>query len=126
MADNRKEQERAELHRTIWNIANDLRGSVDGWDFKQYVLGMLFYRYISENLSAYINDGEHATGDTVFDYATLADNEANQARDDLVKTKGFFILPSELFENVRKRAATDENLNETLESVFMNIESSAQ
>ena len=126
MVDNRKEQERAELHRTIWSIANDLRGSVDGWDFKQYVLGMLFYRYISENLAAYINEGEHAAGDTAFNYATLADSDAEQARDDLVKTKGFFILPSELFENVRKRAATDENLNETLESVFNDIEASAQ
>jgi len=126
MSDNKKEQERAELHRTIWNIANDLRGSVDGWDFKQYVLGMLFYRYISENLSAYINDGEHAAGDTSFDYAALSDNDAEQARDDLVKTKGFFILPSELFENVLKRAPADDNLNETLENVFMYIESSAQ
>ena len=126
MADNKKEQERAELHRTIWNIANDLRGSVDGWDFKQYVLGMLFYRYISENLAAYINDGERAAGETDFSYATLADSDAEQARDDLVSTKGFFILPSELFENVRNRATSDENLNETLESVFKNIESSAQ
>lgn len=67
--DNRKEQERAELHRTIWNIANDLRGSVDGWDFKQYVLGMLFYRYISENITAYINAGEHEAGNIGFDYA---------------------------------------------------------
>ena len=126
MVDNRKEQERAELHRTIWGIANDLRGSVDGWDFKQYVLGMLFYRYISENLTAYINEGEHAAGDIAFNYATLSDSDAEQARDDLVKTKGFFILPSELFENVLKRAATDENLNETLEHVFKDIESSAQ
>jgi len=126
MSDNRKELERAELHRTIWSIANDLRGSVDGWDFKSYVLGMLFYRYISENLAAYINDGEHAAGDTSFNYAALADGDAEQAREDLVKTKGFFILPSELFENVLKRAATDENLNETLESVFKDIEASAQ
>jgi type I restriction enzyme M protein len=126
MADNKKEQERTELHRTIWGIANDLRGSVDGWDFKQYVLGMLFYRYISENLSVYINDGEHATGDAEFSYAALSDEAAAQAREDLVETKGFFILPSELFENVLKRAANDENLNETLESVFKNIEASAQ
>lgn len=126
MADNRKEQERAELHRTIWNIANDLRGSVDGWDFKQYVLGMLFYRYISENISAYINAGEHEAGNTTFDYAMLSDSEAEQAREDLVKTKGFFILPSELFDNVRIRAMDDENLNETLECIFKNIEVSAQ
>jgi len=126
MVYNKKELERAELHRTIWAIANDLRGSVDGWDFKQYVLGMLFYRYISENLSAYINEDEYAAGDTMFNYADLADGEAEQARGDLVKTKGFFILPSELFENVLKRAASDENLNETLEGVFKNIEASAQ
>jgi len=124
--DNRKEQERTELHRTIWNIANDLRGSVDGWDFKQYVLGMLFYRYISENLSAYINDGERDAGNIFFDYAALDDSEAEQARSDLVDTKGFFILPGELFENVMKNAASDENLNETLENVFKNIEASAK
>lgn len=126
MADNRKEQERAELHRTIWSIANDLRGSVDGWDFKQYVLGMLFYRYISENMTVYINRGEWETGNKDFDYAKISDIEAEQARDDLVKTKGFFILPSELFENVRTKAKDDENLNETLERIFSNIESSAQ
>jgi type I restriction enzyme M protein len=125
MADNRKEQERAELHRTIWNIANDLRGSVDGWDFKSYVLGVLFYRYISENITAYINAGEREAGDASFDYAKLPDVQAEQARADLVATKGFFILPSELFENVRRRAASDENLNETLETVFKNIEASA-
>jgi type I restriction enzyme M protein len=85
MPDNGKEQERAELHRSIWNIANDLRGSVDGWDFKQYVLGMLFYRYISENLTAYINEGEHVAGDLEFNYAALANGDAEEARDDLVK-----------------------------------------
>jgi type I restriction enzyme M protein len=126
MPDNRKEQERAELHRTIWGIANDLRGSVDGWDFKQYVLGMLFYRYISENITAYINKGEHEAGVPDFDYTILPDVEAEEAREDLVKTKGFFILPSELFENVLRRATSDENLNETLETVFNNIESSAK
>lgn len=126
MADNRKEQERAELHRTIWGIANDLRGSVDGWDFKQYVLGMLFYRYVSENLSSYIDRDEHAAGDSSFSYAALTDEDAEQAREDMVKTKGFFILPSELFENVRKHAIDDENLNETLETAFKNIEASAQ
>ena len=126
MSDNKKEQERAELHRTIWNIANDLRGSVDGWDFKQYVLGMLFYRYISENITAYINKNEHDAGDQSFNYETLADKKAKQERNDLVQSKGFFILPSELFGNVLKNAAADENLNETLERVFKNIEVSAQ
>lgn len=124
--DTRKEQERAELHRAIWSIANDLRGSVDGWDFKQYVLGMLFYRYISENLAGYINHGEHEAGNTDFDYAALADAEAEEARVGLVEEKGFFILPSELFCNVLRGAPQNENLNETLEAVFRNIEASAQ
>ena len=124
--DNKKEQERTELHRTIWSIANDLRGSVDGWDFKQYVLGMLFYRYISENITAYINAGERDAGETTFDYAKIPDSDAEQARGDLVKTKGFFMLPSELFENVHARAKSDENLNETLKSIFANIEASAK
>ena len=123
---NVKEQERAELHRTIWGIANDLRGSVDGWDFKQYVLGMLFYRYVSENLSAYVDREERAAGNAGFSYAKLADDEAESARRDLVKTKGFFILPSQLFANVRARAAADENLNETLAAVFRAIEASSQ
>lgn len=126
MADNRKEQERAELHRTIWNIANDLRGSVDGWDFKQYILGMLFYRYISENLAAYINADERESGDASFDYAKLDDAQAETIREDMVRTKGFFILPSELFENVRRRAPHDEDLNETLERIFQHIEDSAR
>lgn len=124
--DIKKEQEREELHKAIWNIANDLRGSVDGWDFKQYVLGIMFYRYISENITNYINAGEYAAGNTNFNYADLSDEEAEQARDDMVDTKGFFILPSQLFVNVRKNAPSDENLNETLERVFNAIENSAQ
>ncbi len=126
MTDTKKEQERAELHRVIWNIANDLRGSVDGWDFKQYVLGMLFYRYISENLTGYINRGEWEAGNTGFNYTALSDAEAEEVRAGLVVEKGFFILPSELFENVRAKAPQDENLNETLEAVFRSIEASAQ
>ena len=126
MDSNVKEQERAELHRTIWGIANDLRGSVDGWDFKQYVLGMLFYRYISENLSAYVDRDERAAGNADFRYAALSDADAESARGDLVRTKGFFILPSQLFENVRARAAKDENLNETLSAIFRAIETSSQ
>jgi type I restriction-modification system, M subunit len=123
--DNKKEQERAELHRTIWAIANDLRGSVDGWDFKQYVLGILFYRYISENLTNYINKGEIEAGNPDFNYADLSDEDAIVAKEDLIATKGFFILPSELFVNVRKRADKDENLNVTLDTIFKNIENSA-
>ena len=122
MVDTKKEQERDELHRAIWAIADDMRGSVDGWDFKSYVLGTMFYRFISENLTAYINEGE-ASG---FDYAELSDEEAEQAREGLVQEKGFFILPSELFQNVRKRAPQDENLNMTLENAFRHIEESAK
>lgn len=125
MAGTTKEAQRAELHKTIWRIANDLRGSVDGWDFKTYVLGILFYRFISENLTAYINQAEREAGDPDFDYTGLSDSEADFGRKETVAEKGFYILPSELFANVRERAARDENLNETLERVFKNIERSA-
>ena len=126
MANNIKEQEREELHKAIWNIANDLRGSVDGWDFKQYVLGIMFYRYISENITNYINKDEIEAGNTDFDYAKLSDEEAEQAREDMINTKGFFILPSQLFCNVRKRAKSDKDLNVTLNNIFNNIENSAK
>lgn len=126
MADIKKEQEREELHRAIWAIADDLRGSVDGWDFKSYVLGTMFYRYISENLTSYINEGEWAAGNTDFDYAKMYDAEAEEAREGLIEEKGFFMLPSELFCNVRAAAPRDENLNMTLELVFNNIENSAK
>lgn len=120
-----KESQRAELHKTIWQVANDLRGSVDGWDFKSYVLGMLFYRFISENLTSYINKGEREAGNPNFDFAQLPDGDAEFAREEIVNEKGFFILPSELFQNVRKKAPKNENLNETLEGVFRDIEGSA-
>ena len=128
MQDNRKEQERSELHKMIWNAATDLvhAGGVDAWDFKQYVLGTMFYRYISENITEYINKGEHAAGNIDFDYAKLSDEDAEPAREGLIEEKGFFILPSELFCNIKGKAASDENLNETLERIFNNIESSAQ
>jgi len=125
MAPTTKEAQRAELHKTIWRIANDLRGSVDGWDFKSYVLGMLFYRFISENLSAYLNQAERLAGNLDFDYGKLSDTDAEFGRHETVREKGFYILPSELFANVRTRAPKDENLNETLERVFANIEGSA-
>ena len=127
--------ERAELHKTIWRIANDLRGSVDGWDFKSYVLGFLFYRFISENLTDYVNATEReaiiAEGGTpeeaaAFDYATLSNQDAEAARDGIVKEKGFFIRPSDLFGNVRAQAASDANLNETLSYAFRFIENSAR
>jgi type I restriction enzyme M protein len=121
-----KEQERAELHKTIWQIATDLRGSVDGWDFKQYVLGILFYRFISENLTNYINEDERRSGKKDFDYAKLSNKDAEFGRADTVKEKGFYILPSALFENVTKKARNDSNLNETLAKVFKNIEHSAK
>lgn len=120
-----REAQRAELHKTIWRIANDLRGSVDGWDFKQYVLGMLFYRFISENLTAYLNEHERKAGNKNFDYSEIKDSEAEFGRRETVIEKGFYILPSELFINVRNRAKNDENLNETLARVFKNIEGSA-
>jgi type I restriction enzyme M protein len=96
-----RETERAELHKTIWRIANDLRGSVDGWDFKTYVLGMLFYRFISENLTAYLNEQERKAGHKDFDYTSLSDKQAWLGRDETVKEKGFYIFPSHLFANVR-------------------------
>lgn len=124
--DNKKEQERDELHRAIWAIADELRGAVDGWDFKNYVLGTMFYRYISENLANYINTGEKDAGNEDFNYANLSDSDAEEAREGLVSEKGFFILPSQLFCNVRDNAKDDENLNETLEKVFFAIENSAK
>lgn len=126
MVDTKKEQERYELHRAIWAIADELRGAVDGWDFKNYVLGTMFYRYVSENLCSYVNEGEAAAGNTDFDYAQMPDEDAEVAREGLVEEKGFFILPSELFCNVCKKAPNDENLNETLETVFRHIEDSAK
>ena len=129
MADNKKEQERDELHRAIWAIADELRGAVDGWDFKNYVLGTMFYRYISENLCNYINEDEVKAGNVDFDYAKLSDEETDLSEEEinsLIKSKGFFIMPSELFCNVRTKAANDANLNETLESVFRHIEESAK
>ena len=147
MSDNKREQERTELYRTIWALANELRGSVDGWDFKQYVLGMLFYRYISENLTTYLNKGEWDAGNTDFDYAKLKDEDLPETlKQEMVQEKGFFIMPSELFENLLKRikkadkdakekaekdgkeveiAELDENLNEVLQANFKNIEASA-
>lgn len=126
MSDMKKEQEREELHRAIWAIADELRGAVDGWDFKNYVLGTMFYRYISEYLANYINKGEIDAGNAGFDYAQMSDAEAEEARSGLVQEKGFFILPSELFCNVTARAANAQNLNETLEKVFRHIEESAK
>ena len=117
--------DKAELHKTIWKIANDLRGAVDGWDFKQYVLGTLFYRFISENLANYLDEHQHKAGIKDFEFSKLKDKDAEFGRKETVLEKGFFILPSELFVNVRTSAKNDPNLNETMSRVFRNIESSA-
>ncbi len=121
---NQASLERNELHNTIWKVANELRGSVDGWDFKQYVLGILFYRYISENMTDYINKEERKR-DPSFDYASLSDEEAERARKHLIEEKGFFIPPSALFCNVLKKARHNEDLNVTLQNIFNEIEKSS-
>jgi len=115
------QQQRDELHRQIWSIANDVRGAVDGWDFKQFVLGALFYRFISENFTTYIEGGDDSV-----DYAGMPDAEIpDEAKIDAIKTKGYFIAPSQLFANVVRAANTNESLNTDLASVFAAIESSA-
>ncbi len=119
-------QERAELHKTIWKIANDLRGSVDGWEFKAYVLGSIFYRFISENICDYIHQLMAEAGQPDFNYAEISDEMAERIRRKMVEEKGYFILPSQLFENVVKTAESDENLNEHLTAIFRSIEASAQ
>lgn len=123
---NKKENEREELHKTIWKIANELRGSVDGWDFKQYVLGLLFYRFISENIENYVNDNQRKAGLENFEYRNISDEEALLGKAQILEEKGFFILPSELFCNVRKNADKNENLNVVISNIFNNIESSAR
>ena len=123
---NKKEQEREELHKTIWKIANELRGSVDGWDFKQYVLGLLFYRFISENIEHYVNENQRKAGLSDFEYRNISDEKALMGKTQILEEKGFFILPSELFCNVRKNADLNENLNVVISNIFNNIESSAR
>lgn len=118
--------QRAELHRRIWAIADDVRGAVDGWDFKQYILGILFYRFISENITEFFNSAEHEAGDLEFDYADLSDEEAEEDfRPSTVEYKGFFILPSQLFQNVVETARDNDNLNIDLANIFKDIEASA-
>src|SRR5690606_37475302 len=113
--------QRQELQNKIWKIANDVRGSVDGWDFKQFVLGTLFYRFISENFTNYIE-----AGDESIDYAKLSDDVITpEIKDDAIKTKGYFIYPSQLFANVARRANTNPNLNTDLKTIFDAIENSA-
>ena len=114
-------QQREQLQSQIWKIANEVRGAVDGWDFKQFVLGTLFYRFISENFTDYIEGGDDS-----IDYASLPDSVITpEIKDDAVKTKGYFIYPSQLFGNVVKTANTNPNLNTDLKAIFDSIESSA-
>ena len=119
------EQQREQLHKTIWSIADELRGAVGGWEFKAYVLGTLFYRFISENLTDYINNIQKEYGYEDFDYTEMPDEDAEDAKDMMVAEKGFFILPSQLFCNVCKTCQNDENLNMTLSNIFNAIEASA-
>ena len=128
MADNNRETERAALYKTLWNMACDFvhGGTVSPNDFKQYVFGMMFYRFISENITNYINKGEIEAGNKDFNYADLKDSDAKGVKDELVNERGFFILPSQLFVNVQKRAKNDENLNTTIETIFRDIEDSAK
>lgn len=123
---NNETTQRAELHGKIWAIADVVRGAVDGWDFKQYILGILFYRFISENITEFFNSAEHEAGDLEFDYAKISDEEAQaDFRPNTVEDKGFFILPSQLFKNVVKAAKDNENLNTDLANIFKAIEESA-
>lgn len=123
---NNETMQRSELHRKIWAIADDVRGPVDGWDFKQYILGILFYRFISENITEFFNSAEHEAGDLEFDYAEISDEEAERDfRPNTVEDKGFFILPSQLFKNVVETAKDNENLNTDLANIFKAIEGSA-
>ncbi len=114
-------KQRDELQATIWKIANEVRGAVDGWDFKQFVLGTLFYRFISENFTNFIEAGDESV-----DYANLSDDVITpEIKDDAVRTKGYFIYPSQLFVNLAKNANTNPNLNTDLAAIFDSIESSA-
>ena len=123
---NNEALQRAELHRKIWAIADDVRGAVDGWDFKQYILGILFYRFISENMRDYFNKAEHEAGDLEFNYADISDDEAlKDYKPGTVEGKGFFILPSQLFENIVKNIDSQLDLNVKLKEIFDSIESSA-
>ena len=123
---NNERAQRAELHRKIWAIADDVRGAVDGWDFKQYILGILFYRFISENIIEFFNKAENEAGNEDFNYADITDELAEEYfRENTVEDKGFFILPSQLFQNVVKNAHENENLNTDLANIFKEIEGSA-
>ena len=125
MSNSKREQERDELFKSLERVADELRGTTDGWNFKQYVLGTLFYRFVSENLTNYINSRQKEAGYDNSDYTTLDDETAERIRSQMLEEKGFFIKPSELFENVCSRAANDPDLNKTLKNVFIDIEESS-
>ena len=120
-----EKQQKEELYKTIWAMADELRGAIGGWEFKAYVLGTLFYRFISENLTDYINKLQEEAGVEDFNYADMADSDAEEARSQMVQEKGFFILPSQLFCNVCKDCEQNDDLNMTLSKVFKSIEASA-
>ena len=126
--DNRKKREREELHKTIWKAADDFvhAGKVAAWDFKEYFLGIMFYRFISENIENYINEIQHKSGDNTFEYRNISDEVALRGKNQILEEKGLFILPSELFCNVRKIAKDNDNLNVILANTFDNIENSAR
>lgn len=124
-ADSTREAQRAELHKAIWGIADEVRGAVDGWDFKAYILCFLFYRFISEDLAEYIDEGEREAGDPDFSYAQLSDEDAEGARDGVTEEKGYFILPSQLFQNVAKAPHADPELNIHIDEIFKAIEGSS-
>ncbi|MBR4748915.1 MAG: type I restriction-modification system subunit M [Abditibacteriota bacterium] len=117
-------QDRTAIHNAIWSTADELRGSMDGWDFKNYVLGFMFYRFISRFFTDYVNKAQRAAGVADFDYARLDDDTAESGRY-LARELGYFILPGELFDNVLKNTHVDQ-LNERLATVFRNIESSGE
>lgn len=125
MTDSTRETQRAELHKAIWGIADEVRGAVDGWDFKAYVLCFLFYRFISEDLAEYIDEGEHEAGNPGFSYAELPDVHAEGAREGITEEKGYFILPSQLFQNVAKAPEKDPELNIHVAEIFKAIEGSS-
>ena len=119
------EQQRAELHKAIWNVADSLRGSVEGWDFKNYILGFMFYRFISEDITNYVNKNEAENGNPDFNYAAMSDEDALEARDIIIREKGYYIAPSNLFQNVRARAKDESDLNIKLRTIFREIEESS-
>ncbi|MDF7665352.1 type I restriction-modification system subunit M [Bifidobacterium sp. ESL0745] len=125
MATQDSKNQRDELHKAIWNIAEKERNAVDSWDFKAYIFCFLFYRFISEDLAEYIDKGEHETGNESFSYVDLSDEEAEVAREDVTKEKGFFMLPSQLFQNVAKNPEKDDKLNITVKNIFSEIERSS-